>query len=93
MQSKNDNGDIVRTALVDSPEKLVESLQSAEELGAVQHVIGELPKKGAVLEFNGLMFEVKFVDYKRGDIRMKLLDNYKYAGEGKIIKVRKKDMG
>lgn len=93
MQSLDEKGNILQAALVDSQEKLVESMQSAGELGAVQHVIGELPKKGTVLEINGLMFEVKFVDYKRGEVRIKLLDNYKFASDGQVIRVRKKDMG
>ena len=35
-------------------------------------VIGKLPDKGQSVKINGLVFEVKFVDYKRGTLQLKL---------------------
>ena len=47
-------------------------MSEAQQKGAVKHVIGDLPNKGTVVEINGLKYEVKFVDYKRGELRLKL---------------------
>lgn len=40
-------------------------------------VIGNLPNKGDTFTLNGLHYVVKFVDYKRGEIRIKMFEPIK----------------
>lgn len=92
MQSQDENGNNVLTQQV-NPGNIEAAMQKANELGAVQHSIGDLPKKGDFIKLHGLSFEVKFVDYKRGEIRLKILENFKTFPDGSIMKVNKKNMG
>lgn len=89
MQSKDDEGNIVYGGLVTD---FTDQVNAALELGATHHAVGELPGKGDILEIRGLMFEVKFTDYKRGECRIKILTDYKIAGDGTVVKIRRKDL-
>jgi Mg2+/Co2+ transporter CorC len=53
--------------------KISDVMEKAEDLGAVSHTIGKLPSKGSTVEILGLRYEVKFVDRKHGELRLKLV--------------------
>lgn len=92
MQSQDENGNNVLTQQV-SPENIADVMQMANKLGAVQHTIGNLPNRGDTIKLGGLVFEVKFVDYKRGEVRIKVLENFKTLPDGSIMKINKKSLG
>lgn len=77
MQSQDELGNIINTAMFQNQEelksKLSEVMDKAENLGAVSHTIGHLPNKGRIIVMDGLKYEVKFVDHKRGEIRLVLV--------------------
>ncbi len=56
-----------------SMKTLTQRIATARANGAVKHVISQLPKKGEYITINGLICEVKIVDYKRGEMRLKLV--------------------
>ena len=94
MQSLDERDNVIQTAMLnglDDP-RIQELAKKAEERGAVQHRIGELPKRGELFEINGILYKVKFVDYKRGEVRIKVTENYKLVPNGTVLKIRKQDI-
>lgn len=76
MQSLDERDQVVQNDVFESFEKadlLAMRIKAAREKGAIKHVISQLPDKGLFLTINGLIFEVKFVDYKRGEMRLKVV--------------------
>jgi len=76
MQSMNENNEVVQTDILEDIKKFEDvghKIMLSRRKGAVKHVIGELPPKGSIINLYGLRLEVKFVDYKRGELRLKLL--------------------
>jgi Mg2+/Co2+ transporter CorC len=77
MQSQNELKDIVNTEVFENQDeikaKIADVMDKAKGLGAVSHTIGELPSKGSTVEILGLRYEVKFVDGKHGELRLKLV--------------------
>jgi hypothetical protein len=53
----------------------------------------DLPARGSMLDIKGVMFEVLFVDYKREEMRVRVVENYKLLGNGKAIKINPKKLG
>ena len=77
MQSQNELGQVVNTEVFENNDELkakfAEVLEKSEGLGAVSHAIGKLPNKGSTVDILGLRYEVKFVDGKHGELRLKLV--------------------
>lgn len=75
MQSRDEMGNILQSSQVDlsKTEDLASKIKQAQEKGAVQHVVGELPKKGAFIEVNGLSYKIEFADYIRGQFTIKMV--------------------
>jgi Mg2+/Co2+ transporter CorC len=77
MQSQNELKEIVNTEVFENRDelkaKISDIMEKAEDLGAVSHTIGKLPSKGSTVEILGLRYEVKFVDGKHGELRLKLV--------------------
>lgn len=77
MQSQNELGQVVNTEVFENNDELkakfAEVVEKAESLGAVSHTIGKLPSKGSTVDILGLRYEVKFVDGKHGELRLKLV--------------------
>ena len=77
MQSQNELGQVVNTEVFENNDELkakfAEVLEKSESLGAVSHAIGKLPSKGSTVDILGLRYEVKFVDSKHGELRLKLV--------------------
>ena len=79
MQSRDDQGNIVFAKMLkgETEQALKEDLEKAkteaEAHGAVTHKIGKMPAKGYKFELNGLTYQVKFVDVKHGEMRIKLV--------------------
>lgn len=77
MQSQDEHNKIVNAEVFENSdelkEKLVESMEKAEELGAKSHLVAKFPLKGSLVTIHGLQYEVKFVDFKHGDLRLKLI--------------------
>jgi Mg2+/Co2+ transporter CorC len=55
---------------VEAMQARIQAELSRKEVANV--VVGKLPNKGDTVTINGLVFEVKFVDYKRGTLQLKL---------------------
>jgi|CXWL01.1.fsa_nt_gi Mg2+/Co2+ transporter CorC len=77
MQSRNELDQVVNTEVFENNDELkakfAEVIEKSESLGAVSHAIGELPSKGSTVDILGLRYEVKFVDGKHGELRLKLV--------------------
>jgi len=75
MQSQDKEGNILQSSQVDlsNIEDLASKIKHAREKGAVQHVVGDLPKKGAFIEVNGLSYRIEFADYVRGQFTIKMV--------------------
>lgn len=79
MQSLDNQGNVVQNDVFESltskqdRKALAQRVATARASGAVKHVISQLPNKGMIVALNGLLFEVKFVDYKRGELRLKIV--------------------
>lgn len=74
MQARDEAGNTLWSEqLSDDPEIRQAQINTALETPNVNHIaIGTLPNKGAVFTLNGLHFVIKFVDYKRGEMRVKM---------------------
>ena len=74
MQTIDRHNQVIDTQPIDpnNPEQTGQQIQEAFRQNAARVVIGEIPPKGTIVEMNGLRFEVKFVDYKRNELRLKL---------------------
>jgi hypothetical protein len=74
MQTRDDAGNTLSTTELD-PDPLVAEAQirAGLNLPNVSHVVvGKLPNRGDIFIMNGLHYVVKFVDYKRGEVRVKM---------------------
>jgi hypothetical protein len=74
MQTRDEAGNTLWSEQL-SDDKDVRDAQIQDALAKpnVNHLaIGELPNKGDTFMFNGLHYVVKFVDYKRVEIRIKM---------------------
>jgi hypothetical protein len=74
MQTRDEAGNTLWSEKL-SDDKDVRDAQIQQALAQpnVNHVaIGSLPNKGDTFTLNGLHYVVKFVDYKRGEIRIKM---------------------
>lgn len=74
MQTRDEGNNTLSTQVLDERvEKAAQQLKEALEQPGVKSVaIGGLPDKGDIFTLNGLHYQVKFVDYKRGELRIKL---------------------
>jgi len=73
MQERDPFDNTTATQMVDFADKVRAVKQIQEALDRSDHIaIGQLPDKGTIFTLNGLHFIVKFVDYKRGEMRVKL---------------------
>jgi hypothetical protein len=75
MQSIDANKQIVQSEKVDlgNIEELAAKIKTAQQKGAVQHVVGELPKKGGFIEVNGLSYKIEFADHVKGRFTIKMV--------------------
>lgn len=75
MQSSDALGNIKQIEQVDlnKLDELASKIKSAEEKGAVSHVIGKLPVKGEHITINGLSYRVEFADFVKGKYAVKLI--------------------
>lgn len=71
MQTYDDEKQMLEAHMM-SKEELAELEEELENPVVAQVVIGKLPNKGQEVTINGLIFLVKFVDYKRGTVQLKL---------------------
>lgn len=75
MQSLNKIDEVVQTDVFHNKnlDGIASRIEVARSKGAIKHVLSEIPNKGSIVEINGLKFEVKFTDYKRGELRLQLV--------------------
>jgi len=74
MQEYNDKDEITNavTGIEAGQEtKAVDLAMSKDE--TVYAVLGKVPPKGSTVKLNGLLFDVKFVNNKTGELRLKLV--------------------
>jgi hypothetical protein len=74
MQTRDEAGNTLWSEQL-SDDKDVRDAQISTALAQpnVNHItVGNLPNKGDTFTLNGLHYVVKFVDYKRGEIRIKM---------------------
>lgn len=71
----DEKGNIVQSTEIDlqNLSSLAKRIESANQKGAKQHVIGELPKQGGFVEINGLSYKIEFADYVKGRYTIKLV--------------------
>jgi hypothetical protein len=74
MQSYDEQQNLINSIpLVNPLEERMKQIQAEIYRKEVANVVvGKLPDKGQSVKINGLVFEVKFVDYKRGTLQLKL---------------------
>jgi len=75
MQSQDEHGKIKQLTEVDfsKPDELVKKIKEAEELGAVSHTIGKLPKAGDRVVISGLTYRCEFADHVKSKFTVKLV--------------------
>ena len=75
MQSYDDEQNVIRSRQLsgdlEKRAKQIDAELSREDTVVI--AIGKLPQKGDIVKLNGLAFEVKFVDYKRGALQLRIL--------------------
>lgn len=74
MQTRDESDNTLATVqLGDDPLVRQAQIDLALATEGVDHVaIGKLPNRGDTFTLNGLHYVVKFVDYKRGEIHIKM---------------------
>ena len=82
MQSYDEQNILLGTqVLPKTPQEYLERIQAELNRKEVANVvIGKLPTKGQEVTINGLIFEVRFVDYKRGSLQL-VIKKYKQDEE------------
>jgi hypothetical protein len=79
MQSRDPRDLIIQTDILKGQGPIVaaralsEKIEQARAKGAVKHVIAPLPNKGTKVTIDGLEYEVKYSNHKRGDLYLKLV--------------------
>jgi Mg2+/Co2+ transporter CorC len=75
MQSQDEYNRIQQLTQVDlgNIPDLAAKIKTAEEKGAVSHVIGKLPQAGQNVQINGLSYRVDFADFVKGKFQVKLV--------------------
>ena len=71
MQTYDDERQMMEARII-SKGSWVELEEALQNPVVAQVVIGKLPNKGQEVTINGLVFLVKFIDYKRGTMQLKL---------------------
>ena len=72
MQTRDESNQTLSTEVLDQVHAADQLRQALERPGVKHVVVGQLPNKGDIFTLNGLHYVVKFVDYKRGEIRIKM---------------------
>jgi hypothetical protein len=79
MQSQDEHGKPLDAAIftnlpqlggLEAMQKRLQAELNKQDVASV--VVGKLPNKGDEIKINGLVFLVKFVDYKRGTLQLAL---------------------
>lgn len=75
MQSQDEYNRIKQLTEIDlsKPDELVKKIKQAEELSAVSHAIGQLPRAGDRVVISGLTYSCKASGHKGGKFIVKLV--------------------
>ena len=76
MQSYDDQHKMIDASIIGDPRPFEDQIRRIQEeiqkKRVAEVVIGKLPNKGDSVTINGLVYLVKFVDYKRGTLQLRI---------------------